>query len=150
MASGLSNFFINKVVDAAFRGQSYTFPSTVYVAVCTGTCTAATAVGEVTTGTFSRIAVASSLANWSGTQGAGTTAVSSGTTRTISNNSIVSYGAGTATASVGTLTYLALFDAASGGNYLGYASLSTQRVITSGDPMPRFSANALQISLPVT
>ena len=84
-AGAMSNYLQNKFVDALLRGQSYTFPTTVYVGLATGTSTAASCGSEVSGGSYARVSIPSSLANWAGTQGAGTTVVSSGTSGQTSN-----------------------------------------------------------------
>ncbi len=51
-----------------------------------------------------------------------------------------------ATGAWGTCTHFALYDAATSGNYLGAAALTTSKSPTSGDT-PRFAAGELDITL---
>lgn len=80
-AQALTDFAENKLIDAVFRGQALGAPATFYVALFTTACSDSAAGTEVSTiGTgYARAAVTSSLANWAGTQAAGSTTASSGT-----------------------------------------------------------------------
>ena len=109
-AQALTDFAENKLVDAVFRGQSLGAPATFYVALYTAACNDAGGGTEVTGGSYARVAVTSSLANWAGTQSAGSTTASSGTGGQTSNNNAVTIGSATTTA-WGTVTHFALMDA---------------------------------------
>ena len=115
-AGALSDYGENKLVDALLRGQSIGTPATWYIALFTTTCTDAGPGTEVSTsGTaYARQPVTASLANWAGTQGAGTTVASSGTGGTTSNNNAITWSA--STASWGTVTSVGWMDASSSGN----------------------------------
>lgn len=137
----LSNYLTNKLIDYVMRGQAYTAPATVYVALATATGSAAACGTEVTGGSYARVAVTSSLANWAGTQGATTTVASSGTSGQTSNNATVTYPA--PTANWGTIVEFCVLDAASGGNLLWRAALTTNKTVNSGDAAPSFAISAL-------
>lgn len=141
----LSNYLENKLIDWFFRGQSYTPPATIYVALFTVAPTAAGGGTEVVGGSYGRVAIASSLANWAGTQGAGTTAASSGTTGQTSNNNAITFPS--PTAAWGQAVAIGLYDASSGGNLLIFGNLATPKTINNGDPPPVFSAGALGVTL---
>ena len=115
-AGALSDYGENKLVDALLRGQSIGTPATWYIALFTTTCTDAGPGTEVSTsGTaYARQAVTASLANWAGTQGAGTTVASSGTSGTTSNNNAITWSA--STAAWGTVTSVGWMDASTSGN----------------------------------
>ena len=66
-----------------------------------------------------------------------------GSSTVASNSSIVTFPA--ATASWGTITHFAIWDAASGGNCRGGDALTASKVVNSGDTA-RFLANALTIT----
>lgn len=100
---------------------------------------------EVTGGSYARVAVGSSLANWAGTQAAASTTSSSGTNGTTSNNNAVTFAA--PTANWGVITHLAFFDAASGGNMLFWAPLTTSKTVNNGDAAPSFAAAALTVQI---
>jgi hypothetical protein len=136
----------NKIVDAVFRGQPLNAPATFYVGLfTTADNDAGSARVEVSGGSYARVAVTSSLANWAGTQGAGTTVASNGTSGTTSNNNAITFAA--PTASWGSIVGMGLFDAATGGNEWVYGTLSTPKTVNSGDPAPSFAAAALSIQV---
>jgi len=144
-AGSLSNFLGNKLIDFTLRGQTYTPPSTVFVALATTTGTPAACGTEVTGGSYARVAVTASLANISGTQGAGTTSVSSGTNSgsglAFSNNIAITFPA--PTASWGTVVEFCVFDAATSGNLLFRAALTAPQTVNSGATAPSFAISAL-------
>jgi hypothetical protein len=144
--SAMSDYLENKLIDFVFRGQTFTPPATLYIALFTTSDNDAGGTRvEVSGGSYARVAVTSSLANWAGTQGAGTTVASSGTSGTTSNNNAITFPA--PTANWGTVVGLGVFDAASGGNELWYGSLTTNKTVNSGDSAPAFSAAALSIQI---
>ena len=144
-AAALSNYLQNKYIDWLLRGQTYSPPSTVYVALSTTAGSASACGTEVSGGSYSRVAVTSSLANWAGTQGAGTTAVSSGTSGQTSNNATITFPA--PTAAWGTIVGFCVFDASTSGNLLFYAALTTNKTVNSGDAAPSFAAGALTYTI---
>ena len=139
--AAFSDFSENKIIDWMFRGQAIgingataaagTGPGTLFVALHTSASTDAAAGTEVSGNAYARVAVTSSLANWAGTQGAGTTVVSTGTSGTTSNNATIAYP--TPSASWGTLVGMSVYDAATGGNMLIYSALASSKFINSGD-----------------
>lgn len=139
--SALSDYLENKIIDWLLRGQTFTPPATVYVGLLTVAPSDAGGGTEVTGGSYTRVAVASSLANWAGTQSAGSTTASSGTGGTTSNNAAVTFPA--PTANWGTVVAFGVYDASSAGNLLFYASLTTSKTINNGDAAPSFAAGAL-------
>lgn len=144
-AGSMSDYLENKLTDALLRGQAYTMPATVYVALATTTGSDAACGTEVTGGSYARVAVTSSLANWAGTQGAGTTVASTGTSGTTSNNASVTFPA--PTAAWGTVTEFCVFDASTAGNLLFRAALTTSKTINNGDAAPSFAAGALTFQI---
>lgn len=136
-----TDYLENKIIDWFLRAQAFTPPATVYVGLLTVAPSDAGGGTEVSGGSYARVAVTSSLANWAGTQGAGTTVASSGTGGTTSNNSSIDFPA--PTANWGTITHFAIFDALSGGNMLIWSALGTSKTVNSGDAAPSFGAAAL-------
>jgi len=128
MASQMSTYLQNAVINVSLRATAYTAPTTVYVGLFTTTLTAAGTGTEVSGGSYARTAV---------TIGA----PSSGAT---SNSANVVFP--TATASWGTVTYMGIYDALTGGNLLYFAPLTTSKTIDTGDIFQISSAN-LTISL---
>lgn len=144
--AGMSDYLENKIVDFLFRGQTFTPPTTLYIALfTTADNDAGTARVEVSGGSYARVAVTSSLANWAGTQGAATTVASTGTTGTTSNNNAITFAA--PTANWGTVQGIGIMDALTGGNELWYGLLATPKTVNSGDPAPTFSAAALTVQV---
>lgn len=143
-----SNYWQNKNIDAFLRAQTALTPATAYVALDTTAGSAQACGTEVSGGAYGRVPVTSSLANWAGTQGAGTTTASSnssGSTGTTSNNNAITFAA--PTANWGTIVGFCVFDATSGGNLLLYAPLTTPKTVNSGDAAPSFAAGALTFTI---
>lgn len=139
-AGALTDYAENKIVDAVLRGQTLGAPATGYVALYTACPTDSTAGTEVTGGSYARVAIVSSLANWAGTQGAGTTVASSGTGGTTSNNVVITFP--TPTANWGTVACWGITDAATVGNLWIYSTLTVSKTINNGDAAPSFAAGA--------
>jgi hypothetical protein len=144
-AASLSNYLENKLIDAFLRGQAYTMPATVYVALATSTGSDSACGTEVTGGSYARVSVASSLANWAGTQSAGSTVASSGTGGTTSNNGAITFPA--PTANWGSITEMCVFDASTSGNLLFRSALTTPKTVNNGDAAPSFAAGALTLQI---
>lgn len=129
--AALSDYLENKLIDHVMRGQAYTAPTTLHCALLTAAPGEAGGGTEVSGGGYGRVAVAASLANWAGTQGAGTTVASSGASGTTSNNVAISFP--TPSAGWGTVSHAAVYDAPTGGNLLWYSALGVSKTINSGD-----------------
>lgn len=142
--------FENKLVDFLFRGQALglanstagagTGPANWYFGLLTATPTDSTAGTEVSGGSYARVSVASALANWAGTQGAGTTVASSGTGGTTSNNGVVTFPA--PSANWGTITGMGLYDSLTGGLLCVYCALTASKTVNNGDAAPTFPISA--------
>ena len=143
MAGALTDHAENKLVDCLFRGQSCSIPATWYVGLDTVACSQSGGGTEVTGGSYARVAVTSSLANWAGTQSSGSTTASTGTGGTTSNNASITYS--TPTATWGTVVSYRLWDALTSGNAWLCSNLTTNRTISNGDAAPLFPAGALQV-----
>lgn len=143
--SAFSDYLENKLTDLVFRGQPFTAPVTLYVSLHTGTTTDAGGGTEVAGGSYARVAITASLVNWSGTQGAGTTAASSGTGGASSNNGTIVFP--TPSAAWGAITDFAVWDNSSGGNMLIHGVLTNPKTINLGDPAPSFAISALVTTL---
>lgn len=134
--AAFTDYLENKLIDDMFRGQAYTFPSTLYFGLLTAAPTDGTAGTEVTGGSYARVGVVSSLANWAGTQGSGTTVASTGTSGTTSNNVAILFPQNTA--AWGTIGWWAIYDALTGGNMLMWGSLSAAKLINVGEAQQNF------------
>jgi hypothetical protein len=105
-------------------------PPTLYVGLFTVTPSDTGGGTEVSGGSYARVAATPSLANFAGTQSAGSTTASTGTGGTTSNNASITFPA--ATADWGTAVAVGIFDAATGGNLLFYGALTSNQAIPSG------------------
>jgi hypothetical protein len=131
-AGALSDYLENKLIDHVIRGQAYTAPATIYVELYTSACSDSARGTEVSGGSYARASLAASLANWAGTQSAGSTTASSGTGGTTSNNAAINF-TPSPSAGWGTVTHVGLSDASTAGNMLICIALTTSKTINSGD-----------------
>ena len=151
--AGMSDFLENKVIDWLFRAQAIgitgataaagTGPANLYVGLLTAAPNDAGGGTEVSGGNYARVTVASSMANWAGTQSAGSTTASSGTGGQTSNNGAVSFP--TPNATWGSVTHFGIYDAATTGNLLFHAALTDPKTINNGDSVS-FAAGALTVT----
>lgn len=113
----LSNYAELKWLDHILKTASYTVPSNIYVALSTADPTdAGSGVAEPSGNGYAR----TSCNSWATASG-----------RATSNGAAVTFPA--ATGSWGTITHYALFDASTGGNMLGYGSLTTPNAVVNGN-----------------
>ena len=138
--AAMSNYLENKIIDHVLRGTPYTAPTTVYFALLTAAPSDAGGGTEVTGGSYARVALTANTTNFAGTQAAASTAVSSGTNGTTSNNVVVTFP--TPTANWGVATHMAVYDATTSGNLLVYGALNASKTINNGDAAPSFAAAA--------
>lgn len=144
-AAAMTDNWENSLSDFLFRGQAYTPPATLYVGLLTGACSDSAGGTEVSGGSYARVAVTSSLANWAGTQSAGSTAVSSGTGGTTSNNGAITFPA--PTANWGTVSHFGIYTASTAGTLLVCAALTNSKTVNNGDAAPSFAAAALTFQI---
>jgi hypothetical protein len=144
--SAMSDYLENRLIDHVFRGVSYVPPTGLYIALFTVNENDANSAGvEVTGGSYARVNVAPSAANWAATNAAGSTvATSSGTGGTTSNNAPIAFP--TPTANWGTITGVGIYDAAVGGNLLWYGALTASQLVNSGNPYT-FAAASLAVQI---
>ena len=122
-----TNFLETEILDHVFAGAAYSAPSQHYLGLFTA------APGEAGGGTeLSGSAYVRKAVNFA-TSGA-----------TTSNNAAVEFP--TATGSWGTVTHVGVFDAASSGNLMAYATLSSSKAIATGDVF-RVPSGDLDITL---
>lgn len=103
---------------------------------------------EVSTGAYARQSVAASLANFAGTQAAGSTVASSGTTATTSNNAVITFPAATADygAAGALVAAVVLFDALTAGNAWDICPIPTPIHISAGST-PKLDPGQLVIKV---
>lgn len=144
-AGALNDYAENKVVDALLRGQSLGAPATMYIGLATDTCTDSSAGTEPSGNAYARVAVTSSLANWAGTQSAGSTAASSGTGGTTSNNGAITWTA--SSGAWGNLQSVRWYDAASAGNSWICINLTSALNVSGSGFTVSFSAGQLTFQI---
>lgn len=120
--ANMSNFLENEILDHILSAATYTAPATVYFGLWTttldDTSTGATA-GEVSGGSYARVAVTNNATNFPAASGG-----------VKSNGTAITFP--TATASWGTVTHMAVLDAASNGNILFWVALGASQAIGDG------------------
>jgi len=126
--SEISNYLENALINATLRNTAYTSPTTVYVALYTTDPTDADTGTEVSGNAYARQSVTFS-------------APSNGAT---SNSAAVEFPQ--ATGSWGTVAFIGLRDALSGGNLLYHTPLDASKTIATGDVF-RIAAGSLTVTL---
>lgn len=115
-----TNYTEQQVLNALFRNQSFTPPSTVYLALFTTQPTETLDGTEVSGGNYSRQAVTFS-APTAGTDGYSEIANSASITFPI------------ATQDWGSVSYAGIYDAQTGGNLINYSAFDQPKDITTND-----------------
>lgn len=141
--SAMSDYLENKLIDQLFRGQTAPTTTTLYVGLLTSAPSDAGGGTEVSGGSYARASISSSLANWAGSQSAGSTTASSGTGGQTSNNVAITFA--TPSANWGTVTHFGIYDAVSGGNLLFWGALTITKTINQADTVT-FPAASLSIT----
>lgn len=141
--SAMSDFLENKLIDQIFRGQAAPTTTNLYIGLLTAAPSDTGGGTEVSGSNYGRVTVASSLANWAGTQSAGSTVASSGTGGQTSNNNAITFP--TPSGTWGTVTHFGIYDAVSGGNLLFYGALTISKTINQSDTVT-FPAGSLTIT----
>ena len=126
----MSNYLENALLNATLNGTTYTAPANVYVSLWTSDPTDAGSGTEVSGGSYARTEV--------------TFPAASGTSGNVVNDADVTFP--TATASWGTVGWIGINDAQSGGNLLYHTALDTSKTIDSGDIF-KISTGNLSVTL---
>tara|TARA_A100001201_G_scaffold121259_1_gene104916 strand:- start:1234 stop:1623 length:390 start_codon:yes stop_codon:yes gene_type:complete len=127
--SGFTDYLEDALLKHVFTNTAYTSPTTVYAALFTVAPSDTGGGTEVSGGAYARQSMAFTV---------------SGTGTLATNSAAVEYP--TATADYGTVVAVGIFDAASSGNLLAYANLTTSKTVSSGDVF-RFNAGDVDITL---
>lgn len=121
-----SNFLENEILDHVFGGAAYTAPATLYLCACTVTVTdsmtGATITEPIGNG-YAREAVTANVTNFPAASGGA-----------IANGTLIDFGTATG-GSWGTITDIAICDAATNGNLIAYAALSASKTVADGDSL---------------
>ena len=129
-----SNYLENKIRDHINGVATYTPPATVYFGLHTANPGEAGTIGEVTGGAYARASLLNSSTGFNA-------AVSGAATNALA----VQFP--DATANWGTISFYSKWDALTAGNCLEYGALTANKIISSGDPGPRFNAASLSESV---
>lgn len=121
MADCYSNYLRDKINDHLHRKTTFTSPATTYFALMTVAPTASGGGTEASGGTYARVAVTNNTTNWPASSG-----------QTQSNSVAIDWG--TLSTSLGTIVAIAEYDAATVGNLLTFAALTTPVTIGAGQP----------------
>ena len=124
----VADYYENKILDHMLRAQSFTPPTTVYVALYTVAPSDSGGGTEVSGGSYARQPVTFSAASGG----------------SITNSADITFPQ--ATADWGTIVAVGLFDASTAGNLLWYGNLTTSKTVNSGDIF-KISAGNLTVSL---
>jgi len=124
----MSNYLENALINVTLRATAYTAPTTVYVGLYTTDPTDANTGTEVSGGSYARKAV---------TFGAPSNGASV-------NSAAVEFDEATAT--WGTVGWIGILDALSGGNLLYHTPLDSSKLIESGDVF-KINAGNLSVTL---
>lgn len=145
--SAMTNLVENSLIDFLLRGQSWSLPTDFYVGLLTAAPSDTGGGTEVSQTGYARAAVTRSLAAWAGTQSAGSTTASTGTTHKTSNNAVIDLGTPSTTGP--DATHCGVWDASTSGNLLFYYELPVAKTLNTGSAIT-FASGALQFTLGIT
>lgn len=134
MAGSFSDFLELELLDHVFGNAAYTAPGTLHISLFTVAPSDTGGGTEVSGGSYARVAVTNNATNFPAASGGAK-----------SNGTVITFPA--PTANWGTVVAFGIHDAASAGNLLGWATLTTNRTINSGDGAPKFAIGDLDITL---
>jgi hypothetical protein len=129
MAASMTSYLQKKLLDHTLGLAAFTMPTTVYASLHTGSpgeSGATTFEVSTTSSGYGRVAITSKMNATDATSGVS------------SNNAAIAFGP--ATTDWGTITYVAISDAATGGNMLMYGALTVVQTTPIGESV-QFSAS---------
>ena len=139
MAGSKSNYLAKKQVEEAAGGVAFSAPANVYLALATAAIddtTTGSTITEANYGSYARTQIGTG-----NNQTDAWNAATGTTTSTVTNKNAIT--CPTASSGSSTITYIAVIDAATNGNILYWASV-TSTAIATGDT-PKVNASALSI-----
>lgn len=134
-----SNYLEEQILTHLFRTSTFTKPSTIYIAACTAAPTdtdTGSTITEPAGGSYARVQLNPLDANW--------TDPSAGTQGETDNAAAITFPE--ATGSWGTITHVAIVDAATNGNLWCYTALDASKSISATDTL-EFAIGDLNIQL---
>ena len=146
--ANMSDYLENKLIDHIFRATAFTMPSAITIALLTtlaGDSDTGGTIVEVSGGSYARVSVPPSTANWLSTNGLASGA-SSGTGGATNNVAAITFPV--ATANWGTIVGVAILDSITlgAGNVLFYGPLAINKTVNTNDTF-QFAANQLSIQI---
>lgn len=137
-AAAMSDYLEAQIIKYWFQNDvaAVAKPATLYVGLSTTACSDAATGTEVTGGSYARVAVTANSTNFAGPT------TNNGT---VTNGGAVTFPA--PTASWGTVTHWFIADAATAGNLLWCAALTTAKTVNNGDAAPSFSTSAMSVQV---
>jgi len=130
----ITYYSANRILDLNFGATSYVVPSTLYVGLSTSTIGIdGTGATEPSSGAYARVAVTNNKTNF-GTASNGA----------LTNSVAITYTE--STASWGTITYVFIADALTGGNIWFYEALPVPKTVQTATTV-LFSASSLTLSM---
>lgn len=141
----LTDYAENKIYDALLRGQALGNPATWHVALSTSLRSDSAAPVEPAGNGYARVAVAASLANFSGTQAAGSTVASTGTDGTGENNVVITFP--TSTGAWGNIQSVWFMDALAAGNGWISIDLNSPLNVSGAGFTPKFENGQLSFQV---
>lgn len=135
----------NKIADALLRGQALGAPGTWHIGLTTDACSDVGNGTEPSGNNYARVPVTASLANWAGTQSAGSVLASSGTSGTTSNNGVIAFAA--SSGSWGTVQAVRWYDASTAGTAWICINLTSSIAVTGSGFTLSFPAATLSIQV---
>lgn len=132
MASGFSTFLSQNIINSTLRGEAFTVPSTLYLALFTSDPT------------DNNITVNEVSGAWYARQVTGAWAAPVGTGNTTSNSNQIQFPA--VTGSSATISHWGIYDASSSGNMLYSGAFTSPKTFNVGD-VAVIAAGQLQITV---
>src|SRR5512146_2038466 len=125
--SSFSDYLEAKLLDHVFGATAYTAPVTLYARLYTAAPSDTGGGTEVSTGVWTNYAAVAITNNTTNFPAA------SGTSPTLkSNGTIIDFGTATISGAAPTVVAVALYDAATLGNEIGWAALTVNKTINNG------------------
>ena len=130
MAGTLSTALSNKLLDHIFKTTSFTVPTDIYMALYSVAPTVAGGGTEITGNGYARVV----MNVWD-----------AGAAGATENTNIITYAAATGSDWAEAVAF-GLFDAITGGNFLGFGDLTVAKTVTVGD-VAEFAVGALDVTI---
>ncbi len=131
--TSIADYLENKLLDHTLGATVFTTAATLYVALFTAAPSDAGGGTEAAGGGYARVAKTNNVTNFPAASGGSK-----------SNGTAIDFG--TFTADLGTVTHVAVIDAAAAGNYYFWGAFDVSRIVKNGDSL-QFAATKLVFAL---